>query len=61
VAAVRTNLKKEFRLNHLSDVQHPILADKIINYIHNGTVVDLTTGFVKNIYEKQDLINQGIL
>ena len=61
VAAVRTNLKKEFRLNHLSDVQHPILADKIINYIHNGTVVDLTTGFVKNIYEKQDLIDQGIL
>jgi hypothetical protein len=59
--AVKTNLKKEFRLNHLSDVQHPILADKILNYIHNGTIVDLTTSFVKNIYEKQELINQGIL
>ena len=59
--AVKTDLKKEFRLNHLSDVQHPILADKILNYIHNGTVVDLTTGFVKNIYNKKDLINQGIL
>ena len=59
--AVKTNLKKEFRLNHLSDVQHPILADKILDYIHNGTVVDLTTGVVKNIYNKKDLINQGIL
>ena len=59
--AVKTNLRKEFRQNHLSDIQHPILADKILNYIHNGTVVDLTTGFVKNIYNKQDLIDQGIL
>lgn len=60
-SAVRTNLKKEFRLNHLSDVQHDILADKILNYIHTGTTVDLTTGFIKNIYERQDLINKGIL
>lgn len=60
-SAVRTNLKKEFRPNHLSDVQHPILADKILNYMHNGVTVDLTTGFVKNIYEKQDLIDKGIL
>jgi hypothetical protein len=59
--AVNTNLKKEFRLNHLSDDQHPILADKILNYIHNGTTVDLTVGFVKNIYKKQDLIKQGFL
>jgi hypothetical protein len=59
--AVKTNLKKEFRLNHLSDVQHPILADKILDYIHNGTIVDLTTGFVKNIYHTQDLIDKGIL
>ena len=61
VVAVCTNLRKEFRQNHLSDIQHPILADKILNYIHNGTVVDLTTGFVKNIYKKQDLIDQRIL
>ena len=59
--AVNTNLKKEFRLNHISDIQHGILADKILDYIHNGTIVDLTTGFVKNIYEKQDLIDKGIL
>ena len=61
MVAVCTNLRKEFRQNHLSDIQHPILADKILNYIHNGTVVDLTTGFVKNIYKKQDLIDQRIL
>jgi len=61
VTAVKTNLRKEFRSNHLSDVQHPILVDKILDYIHNGATVDLTTGFVKNIYKKQDLINQGIL
>lgn len=59
--AVKTNLKKEFRLNHMSDVQHPILVDKILNYIHHGTIVDLTTDFVQNIYEKQDLIDRGIL
>jgi hypothetical protein len=59
--AVRTNIKKEFRLNHLSDLQHPILADKILNYINDRTTVDLTVGFVKNIYKKQDLVNQGIL
>ena len=59
--AVKTNLKKEFRMNHMSEVQHDILADKIINYILHGTTVDLTTGFVRNIYEKQDLIKQGIL
>jgi hypothetical protein len=45
----------------MSEVQHDILADKILNYIRDGTTVDLTTGFVKNIYEKQDLINKGIL
>ncbi len=59
--AVCTHLRKEFRMNHLSDVQHPILADKILDYIHNGTIVDLTTGFVKNIYHTQDLIDKGIL
>lgn len=59
--SVRTNLKKEFRMNHLTDVQHPILTDKILNYIHHGTIVDLTTGFVKNIYKKQNLIDKGIL
>jgi hypothetical protein len=59
--AVHTNVKKEFRLNHLSDRQHPILADKILNYINDGTTVDLTVGFVKNIYKKQDLVNRGIL
>ena len=59
--AVCTNLKREFRLNHLSDLQHPILADKILNYIYDGTTVDLTAGFAKNIYKEKDLINQGIL
>jgi hypothetical protein len=60
-SAVRVHLKKEFRLNHLSDIQHNVLADKILNYIHNRTPVDLTTEFVKNIYKKQDLIDKGIL
>jgi hypothetical protein len=61
VSAVLTNLKKEFRSNHLSDVQHPILAGKILDYIHNRTTVDLTTGFVQNMYTKRDLIARGIL
>lgn len=59
--AIHTYLRKEFRLNHLSDVQHSILVEKILDYIYNGTIVDLTTGFVKNIYKKQDLINREIL
>jgi hypothetical protein len=39
------------RLNHMSHDNHPILADKVLDYFKNGTPLDLTTNFVKNIYK----------
>jgi len=43
------------RWNHFSEVNHKILADKVIDFFedtnHN---IDLTTGFVKDIYTKEN-------
>lgn len=37
------------RLNHMIKSNHIILARKIIDYIQNGTPIDLTNGFVLNV------------
>lgn len=39
------------RLNHMSHENHRILADKILDFFNNGTMLDLTTGFVGNLYK----------
>lgn len=36
---------KDPRVNHLSPMNHPILADKIVEFFNTGRFVDLTTGF----------------
>jgi len=39
------------RLNHMSHENHKILANKIIDFFNNGTLIDLTTGFIGNLYK----------
>ena len=38
------------RLNHLSPVNHIILADKIIKYFNDKELIDFDKGFIQNIY-----------
>lgn len=38
------------RLNHLSPVNHIILADKIIKYFNDKELIDFEKGFIQNIY-----------
>jgi hypothetical protein len=38
------------RLNHMSIENHIVLADKIVDYFKNDTVLDLTTGFKGDLY-----------
>lgn len=40
------------RIGHLSECNHKILAEKLIEYYTNGTVPDLTTGFQQFFIEK---------
>lgn len=39
----------DIRYNHLSEINHKILADKIIDFFTNFNNVDLTVGFKENI------------
>lgn len=41
------------RLNHMSHDNHKVLADKIVDFFINSTLLDLTTGFSKIILDKQ--------
>jgi hypothetical protein len=43
------------RYNHLTECNHKILADKICNFFENGDTIDLTTGFVESIYNKDNI------
>ena len=45
----------DLRFNHFSEVNHKILADKIIEFFKTGKTVDLTTGFKTGIYTKETL------
>lgn len=50
------NQKGEFydlRLNHMIKSNHTILHNKIMDYLNNGTSLDLTTGFIENYITKQ--------
>lgn len=39
---------KDPRCNHLSPVNHKIMADKVIDFFNTGAFIDLTTGFEKH-------------
>jgi hypothetical protein len=43
------NSGKDPRLNHMSGPNHEILGNKIVEFFKNGTVIDLTSDFKKNI------------
>ena len=43
------------RFNHFSEVNHKILADKIINFFNTGSIIDLTSGFKTSIMTKEIL------
>mgnify|MGYP007061963241 CR=1 FL=1 len=45
----------DMRFNHFSEVNHKILANKVINFFKTGEIVDLTSGFEKGMYAKEDI------
>ena len=45
----------DLRFNHFSDVNHKILANKVIDFFNTGTTVDLTTGFETGMYTKDNI------
>lgn len=53
-ATVRRKLT-DLRFNHFSEVNHKILADKIIDFFNTGKTVDLTTDFETVIYTKDNI------
>lgn len=38
---------KDPRCNHISPVNHPVLASKVVDFFRTGKYIDLTTGFEK--------------
>jgi len=42
----------DLRWNHLTEVNHKVLADKAFDFFRENKIVDLTTEFQKNIYRK---------
>lgn len=45
----------DLRYNHFSEVNHKILADKVIKFFNTGETVDLTTEFKTGIYTKENI------
>ena len=45
----------DLRYNHFSEVNHKILADKVIKFFDTGDLVDLTTGFKTGMYTKDNI------
>jgi hypothetical protein len=47
--------KTDTRLNHVSEPNHAIWADKMHDSIHTGQPFDFTTGFLKGIMSIKEL------
>ena len=45
----------DLRFNHFSDINHKILANKVIDFFNTGTTVDLTTDFETGMYTKYNI------
>jgi hypothetical protein len=45
----------DLRWNHLTEINHKILADKVFDFFTKNKIVDLTTGFQKNIHTKNNI------
>jgi hypothetical protein len=52
VAWYRAYELPDIRANHMIKQNHTVLYNKIIDYLENGTAIDLTTGFSKEIITK---------
>lgn len=48
--------RTDTRLNHVSEPNHSIWAEKMFDSIHTGQPMDFTTGFLKNIMSINELI-----
>lgn len=44
----------DLRYNHFSEVNHKILADKVIDFFNTGKTVDLTSDFKTGLYTKDN-------
>jgi hypothetical protein len=49
------NKTGDLRFNHFSEVNHKILANKVIDFFNTGKTVDLTIGFETGIYTKDNI------
>jgi hypothetical protein len=47
--------KGDLRFNHFSEVNHKILADKVIKFFNTGETVDLKAGFETGIFTKDNI------
>jgi hypothetical protein len=45
----------DLRYNHFSEVNHNILADKVIKFFNTGETVDLTSDFKTGMYTKDTI------
>ena len=45
----------DLRFNHFSEVNHKILANKVIDFFNTGKTVDLTTDFEAGMYTKDNV------
>jgi hypothetical protein len=45
----------DLRWNHLTEINHKILADKVFDFFTENKMLDLTIGFEKNIYTKNNI------
>lgn len=45
----------DLRWNHLTEVNHKILASKVFDFFTGNKMIDLTAGFQKNIYTKNNI------
>ena len=45
----------DLRYNHFSEVNHKILADKVIDFFNTGKTVDLTSDFKTGMYTKDNI------
>ena len=55
-AAIYCAETSDLRYNHFSEVNHKILADKVIDFFNTGKTVDLTSDFKTGIYTKDNIL-----
>jgi hypothetical protein len=54
-AAIYRAETSDLRYNHFSEVNHKILADKVLKFFNTGETVDLTSDFKTGMYTKDTI------